>query len=156
MRNNVLHPRFCVAVVVALACTAAAAAEKSAMSVTCHRSCRIEIAVTDNNLKVGNDPIIIARGRSKVHVNWHAPRGWEFMDGGVALKQSVSGAPEFEQWCASDVDDDNCANKKASGRRYHCLALNNRAGTFAYRIRLRKIGTDEVREIDPTIMNQGR
>ena len=132
----------------------AMAAETNARSVTCQKSCRIALKLVDGKPAVLDDPIIIARGKTKVHVNWHAPQGWEFVEDGAKLKQAAAG--EFEQWCASDVDDDKCATRKPKGRNYHCLALNNKAGNFAYTLRLREISTGQVHEIDPTIVNQGR
>lgn len=137
-----------------LAASSVSATDARVKSVTCQKSCRIELKLVDGKPAVLSDPIIIARGRTGVNVNWHAPKGWEFVDGDVALKQAAPG--EFEQWCASDVDDDNCASRKPKGTRYHCLALNNNPGKFEYRLRLRKTGTNEVHEIDPTIVNQGR
>jgi hypothetical protein len=130
------------------------AAETKAKSVTCQKSCKIELKLVGGKPAVLDDPIVIARGKTKVHVNWHAPKGWEFVEDGAALKQSAAG--EFAQWCASDVDDDSCTTRKPKGRKYHCLALNNNAGNFEYRLRLREISTGEVHEIDPTIVNQGR
>jgi hypothetical protein len=123
-------------------------------SVTCQKSCRIQLKLVDGKPAVLDDPIVIARGKSKVHVNWHAPKGWEFVEDGASLKQSAAG--EFSQWCASDVDDDKCATRKAKGSKYHCLALNNNPGNFEYRLRLREVSTGQMHEIDPTIVNQGR
>jgi hypothetical protein len=136
------------------AALAAQAAQTTTKKVTCSKSCKIEIKLVDGKPAVLVDPIVIARGKTKVHVNWHAPKGWEFTADGAALKQSAPG--EFAQWCASDVDDDACAAPKAKGRKYHCLALNNKAGDFEYRLRLREVSTGQVHEIDPTIVNQGR
>lgn len=135
-------------------CCSAWAADAKSKSVTCQSSCRINLKLVDGKPAVLDDPIVIARGKTRVHVNWRAPQGWEFVQGGGGLKQSAPG--QFEQWCPSDVDDDNCATPKAKGSRFHCLALNNAAGNFEYRLRLRNKSTNEEHEIDPTIVNQGR
>lgn len=147
--------RFAAVLVGFSACALMASASVEAGSVTCRTSCKVRLKLVDGKPAVQDDPIVIVRGHSKVHVNWHAPKGWEFADGDVALKQAAP-AGEFEQWCASDKDNDNCASRKAKGSRYHCLALNNNPGTFAYRMRLRNTRTGEEHEIDPTIVNQGR
>ena len=139
------------ATAMALAFPALAADTKS---VTCQKSCRIELKLVDGKPAVLDDPIVIARGKTNVHVNWHAPKGWQFVEDGASLKQSAAG--EFSQWCASDVDDDKCATRKAKGKNYHCLALNNKPGNFEYRLRLRDMSTGQLHEIDPTIVNQGR
>ncbi|HEY1326529.1 MAG TPA: hypothetical protein VGI14_06290 [Casimicrobiaceae bacterium] len=139
----------------ALACLwIAAAPDAGAKSVTCHASCKVRMKVVDGKPAVVDDPIVIARGKTRVHVNWRAPKDWEFVQGGVGLKQAAPG--QFEQWCPSDVDNDNCASPKVKGSRFHCLALNNDPGTFAYRMKLRNTKTGEEQEIDPTIVNQGR
>lgn len=129
--------------------------DADAGSVTCRSSCKVRFKLEDGKPVLRDDPIVIASGHSKVHVNWHAPAGWEFVDGSIGLK-SPDGSTEFDQWCASDVDNDSCSTKKAKAKRYHCRALNTKAGTFEYRLRLRKIGTTEEQEIDPSIVNQGR
>lgn len=147
-----MHAR--VAALVLVTFTLLPCTDADAKSVTCQKSCKVRLTLVNNKPALQDDPIIIARRHTKVHVNWRAPKGWEFLDGGVALKGAAPG--EFEQWCASDVDNDDCKVKKAKGRRYHCLALNNKAGTFAYRVRLRNTDSGEEHEIDPTIVNQGR
>jgi hypothetical protein len=146
------------AVVAALAgCTlcvagAAAAGQKNCPSQGNH--CTIRLTLVNGKPAVADDPIVVRQGKHGVHINWHAPRGWEFEDGGVALK-SPAGPGEFDQWCASDVDNDTCATRKTKGGRYHCRAWNRTPGTHEYRLRLRKIGTNIQHEIDPTIINKG-
>jgi hypothetical protein len=152
------HSRARGALTIAVAAMAAALlalpAYAAKKSLTCQRSCRINLQLVNGKPAVLDDPIVIARGHSRVHVNWRAPKGWEFLQGAAALKQPAPG--HFEQWCASDVDDDDCSTGKVKGNHYHCLALNNSAGTFEYRLRLRNTSTGEEHEIDPTIVNQGR
>jgi hypothetical protein len=136
-------------------CALAMLNDAEAARLTCRSSCKVQLKLDHGKPVVRDDPIVIAGGRTNVHVNWRAPEGWEFLDGGVALKQRDPNG-NFDQWCASSVDNDDCASKKPVGSRYHCRALNVTPRTFEYRIRLRKVGTTEEHEIDPSIVNQGR
>jgi len=116
--------------------------------------CTIQIRLVNGKPEVADDPIVLTERKHNIHINWRAPRGWEFMDGGVGLKRAT-GAAEFDQWCATDTDDDDCATRKPRGRQYHCRAHNQTPGAYAYRLRLRKIGTRIEHEIDPVIINKG-
>lgn len=151
--HAVLNAVCAVAVVSTLAWPqAAAAGEKQCPS--SGRTCKVQLVLVDGKPAVADDPIVIRKGKRNVHINWRAPAGWEFADGGVALK-STAGRDQFDQWCATDSDNDDCTARKPKGRQYHCRALNRSAGSHAYRLRLHKIGTTEEHEIDPIIVNQG-
>jgi hypothetical protein len=143
--------------IAALACAVAFVQCAAAAPLMCPshgNQCDIDLALVNGKPAVVNDPIVLLDGKHNVHINWRAPRGWEFMQGGVALKNQA-GSPQFDQWCASDTDNDDCASRKPKGRQYHCRAFNQAAGAHAYRLRLRKIGTSVEHEIDPTIINKG-
>jgi hypothetical protein len=129
---------------------AATAAEKRCPS--SGNTCKVQLKLVNGKPSVADDPIVIVRGKRNVHINWRAPAGWEFRDGGAGLK---SASAEFDQWCATDTDNDACTARNAKGRQYHCRALNRSAGEHAYRLRLHRIGTNEEHEIDPIIVNQG-
>jgi hypothetical protein len=131
---------------------AAMAARKHCPSST--GACKVQLILVDGKPSVPDDPIVLAKGRHNIHINWRAPSGWEFLDGGVSLKSSASGG-QFDQWCATDSDNSRCATRNPKGRQYHCRAFNQTPGSHAYRLRLHKIGTNIEHEIDPTIINQG-
>jgi hypothetical protein len=146
-----------VVVVASIGCALAFGQDAAAAQKNCPSQgsqCTIYLKLVNGKPFVADEPIVVLQGKHDVHINWRAPRGWEFADGGVALKSST-GAAEFDQWCATDVDNDNCATRKAKGGRYHCRALNRTPGTHEYRLKLRKIGTNVEHEIDPTIINKG-
>lgn len=118
----------------------------------CNRSCKVRLAVVDGKPVVQDDPIVVERGHRNVHINWVAPQGWEFVDGGARLKRAASG---FDQWCATDSDDDACTSRRERGRQYHCRNANATAGAHEYLLRLRNTSTGQISEIDPVIINKG-
>jgi hypothetical protein len=116
--------------------------------------CTVQLQLVNGAPAVTDDPIVIEQGKHLVHINWRAPRGWEFVDGGVRLKDTA-GASQFDQWCATDVDNDECTTRKPRGRQYHCRAHNSNAGAHRYELRLRNTATGAEQHIDPVIINKG-